>query len=422
MNTEAFGSIFSQLEYGGDSAKIVSEAHDELSGVFRGFEETALYNQNKVLNAFREQKIAVRHFAPTTGYGYGDDGRDALDRVFAAALHAKDALVRSQIVSGTHAIVLCFQGLLQPGDVLVGATGKPYDTIEEAIGLSGGADGSLKAFGVSYRQAELDGRGKLNIGEVLKLTKDAKVVFFQRSRGYAWRPALELDDLAACISAVKKENPGCIAVVDNCYGEFVETREPTDVGADLIAGSLIKNPGGGLAPTGGYVAGEPEYVERVAQRLTCPGIGREVGSYAQSYRPFYQGLFLAPHTVCQALKTAALFARVFEKMGIKTLPRSTDRRSDIIQSVEFDKEEMLVRFCQTIQSVSPVDSHVLPFPWDMPGYSHQVIMAAGAFVEGASIELSADGPIKQPYIAYLQGGLTYEHGLLAALHTVESLL
>ncbi|MGI6169641.1 MAG: aminotransferase class I/II-fold pyridoxal phosphate-dependent enzyme [Christensenellales bacterium] len=422
MQASFLESFFSSLQdEESRAAEIVSRAHRELGEVFQGFEKTALANQNKVLNAFREQNIAVRHFTPTTGYGYGDDGRDALDRVFASALRTQDALVRPQIVSGTHAIVLSLQGLLQPGDTLVSATGKPYDTIEQAIGISGDAPGSLKSFSVSYLQSELNPDGSLNMQAIVALAKDAKVVFFQRSRGYAWRKAIELEEMGRCIREIKKVNPTCAIVVDNCYGEFVEEQEPTDVGADLIAGSLIKNPGGGLAPTGGYVAGKATLVERVAQRLTCPGIGREVGSYAQSYRPFYQGLFLAPHTVCQALKGAALFARIFEIMGMKTLPLSTSRRSDIIQSVQFEKEEMLVKFCQTIQSISPVDSHVLPYPWEMPGYQDQVIMAAGAFVEGSSIELSADGPIKPPYIAYLQGGLTYEHCILAAFHVAKAL-
>ncbi|MDL2289574.1 methionine gamma-lyase family protein [Clostridia bacterium OttesenSCG-928-F22] len=409
---------------GGGSKKafsMVVEAEKALKGQFSAFEETAFLNQQKVLCAFEANEIAIRHFAPSTGYGYGDEGRDMLERLFANVFCAEDALVRPQIVSGTHAIALSLQGILHTGDIMVSGTGKPYDTMEQVIGISGEAPGSLKNMGVEYRQVELL-NGALDIPAILAHTKDATVLFLQRSRGYEWREALLLTQMKQCIAQVKAQNPACVVVVDNCYGEFTEVFEPLEMGADIIAGSLIKNPGGGIAPTGGYIAGKSALVDEIAQRLTCPGLGKEVGSYAQSYAPFYQGFFLAPHVVCQSLKGATLFSKVFEMLGYETLPASTAHRGDIIQSVRLQSEEQLIALCRAIQKASPVDSHVTPYPWDMPGYQHQVIMAAGAFVEGASLELSADAPIKKPYTAYIQGGLTYEHCKLAVLRVLSSLI
>lgn len=401
----------------------VEQAHDELAPVFSKIEKTEFLNQAKVLSALQEEGIGLRHFAPTTGYGYDDIGRDALDRVFAKSLGCEDALVRPQIASGTHALYLGISGLLLPGDTLVCATGKPYDTLEEAIGISGDAFGSLKQFNIDYQQVDLDAEGKIDLIRLKKtLECKPKVVHFQRSRGYAWRDALRPEDMAEAFSLVKAQAPDAYITVDNCYGEFTSEWEPSAFGADVLIGSLIKNPGGGIAPTGGYIAGTHECIEKIANRMTAPGIGREVGSYAGSYAPFFQGLFLAPHVTAQSLKSAALFARVFEKAGMLTMPASEAVRSDIIQSVQFRSAESLIAFCQSIQKASPVDSYVTPEPWDMPGYTHQVIMAAGAFVQGSSIELSADAPIVEPYTAYIQGALTYSHGKIGVMLALDALL
>jgi cystathionine beta-lyase family protein involved in aluminum resistance len=400
----------------------IEEAEEEVRPSFRAAEKIREYNQLKVLSALQQEGVALRHFAPTTGYGYDDIGRDALDRVFARALGTEDALVRPQFASGTHALTTMLFGLLMPGDEMLAATGKPYDTLEEAIGITGNAPGSLKAYGVSYAQVDLLESGNFDREGILKaIGPNTKVLYIQRSRGYAWRKALTIGDIADLIRAVKKEHPQIIVAVDNCYGEFIDLQEPGQVGADVMAGSLIKNPGGGIAPTGGYIAGRSELIERIAQRLTSPGIGREVGSYAASYAPFYQGLFLAPSVVCECVKGTLLCARVFEKLGFKVLPSSAEKREDIIQSICFNDEKMLVAFCQSIQKASPVDSMAVPYPWDMPGYQHQVIMAAGAFVQGSSIELSADAPIKPPYIAYMQGGLTYDHVKIGVACAVQRL-
>jgi len=405
------------------AVSFVEQAHEELAPVFARLEKTEFLTQAKVLNALQEEGIGLRHFAPTTGYGYDDIGRDALDRVFARSLGCEDALVRPQIASGTHALYLGISGLLLPGDTLLCATGKPYDTLEEAIGISGDAFGSLKQFNIAYDQVDLTADGKIDLVKLEKALASApKVVHFQRSRGYAWRDALLPEDMADAFALVKKLAPNAYITVDNCYGEFTAEQEPSAFGADVLIGSLIKNPGGGIAPTGGYIAGKHECIEMIANRMTAPGIGREVGSYAGSYAPFFQGLFLAPHVTCQSLKSAALFARVFEKAGMLTMPASDAVRSDIIQSVQFRTAESLIAFCQSIQKASPVDSYVTPMPWDMPGYAHQVIMAAGAFVQGSSIELSADAPIVEPYTAYIQGSLTYSHGKIGVMLALNALI
>ena len=394
-----------------------------LGEVFSLIDEVEAHTQARVLLAFQKEKIALRHFAPTTGYGYGDDGRDALDRVFAHALEAEDALVRPQFISGTHAIFTALSGLLEPNDTLLSITGKPYDTLEKAIGISGNEYGSLKCLGVQYRQVELKDDGTFDINAALAaLEKPAKVVYVQRSRGYSWRNAVLPEQMEPVFRAIHEKMPESIIVVDNCYGEFTCVHEPTFYGADVQIGSLIKNPGGGLAPTGGYIAGKAEFLERIAQRLTVPGMGREVGSYAGSYQPFFQGLFLAPHVTAQSLKTAALFAKVFELAGMQTMPPSDAKRSDIVQALRFSSEEALIAFCRSIQKAAPIDSFVLLEPWDMPGYTSKVIMAAGAFVQGASIELSADAPLCKPYTAYVQGGLTYAHGRIGAMFALDALL
>ncbi len=382
------------------------------AGAFAHIDEIEQTNTARVLRAFQKHRISTRHFAGTTGYGYGDIGRDALSDVFRDVLGAESALVRPQIASGTHALALCLYGVLRPGDVMLSAAGKPYDTLEEIIGHTGEAgNGSLREFGVRYRQVELTPHGALDIPQILtNLTDDVKLVLIQRSRGYDWRPSLGVSEIDDAIAAIHKKKSDVCVMVDNCYGEFTDEREPA---ADLMAGSLIKNPGGGIAPTGGYIAGKARFVEKVAYRLTSPGIGAEVGSYAGGYQPFFQGLFLAPHTVAQAKKTAVLAAKLFSELGFEVNPAYDETRNDIIQAIKFGAPEKLIKFCQAIQLASPVDSEAVPEPWDMPGYANPVIMAAGTFVAGASIELSADAPIRAPYTAYLQGALTYAHGKYA---------
>ncbi|MDD6888579.1 MAG: methionine gamma-lyase family protein [bacterium] len=403
--------------------EFVWNAEHQLDGVFQRIDSVESVTQMRVLEAFQNHGVAVRHFAPTTGYGYDDIGRDTLDLVFADALQAEAALVRPQFVNGTHAIFTALAGLTEPGDAILSITGSPYDTLEEAIGIRGDASQSLSRFGVTFEQIPLLEDGKIDLPAVLRrLQKQSyRIIYVQRSRGYGWRPSIDPRELEDVFAEIQKAAPDAVIVVDNCYGEFTTAIEPTAVGAHVIAGSLIKNPGGGLAPTGGYVAGKSECIERIAQRFTLPGMGREVGSYAGDYRLFYQGLFLAPHTVAQCLKSAALFACVFERLGYETLPASTDVRSDIIQSVRFQSAQELIAFCQCIQAAAPIDSFAVPQPWDMPGYAHQVIMAAGAFVQGATTELSADAPICEPYTAYLQGALTYAHGRIAAMLAYDAL-
>ena len=390
-----------------DAEKLVCAAEEDCRETFKKLEEVEEYNTQKVLNAFIAHRVSERHFAPTTGYGYDDVGRDTLSEIFAEVLGCESALMRPQIASGTHALALCLYGMLRPGDTLLSAAGKPYDTLEEVIGLNGAkGHGSLAEYGIGYRQTELKD-GKPDIDAILKgLDPSVRLVLIQRSRGYDWRPSLSVDEINAVIDAVHATKPDAYVMVDNCYGEFTDKAEPR---ADIMAGSLIKNAGGSLAPTGAYIAGKKECVEKVAYRLTSPGIGAEVGSYAAGYREFYQGLFMAPHIVCQALKTGCLFARTLELRGYTVHPTYKDKRNDIIQAVKFGTPEKLIAFIQAIQAYSPVDAEAIPEPWDMPGYQDPVIMAAGTFVSGASIELSADAPIRPPYIAYMQGGIVYAH-------------
>lgn len=399
------------------------KAERDLNGVFQRIDAVEAAVQMRVLTAFQKHRVASRHFMPTTGYGYDDIGRDTLDLIFADAVQAEAALVRPQLVNGTHAIFTALAGLTEPGDRILSITGMPYDTLEEAIGIRGDAPQSLARFGIGFDKIDLLEDGSIDVqsmDEVLQ-SESPRIIYLQRSRGYSWRPSITPQQMKEVFSLIKSLSRGSIIVVDNCYGEFTCAQEPTACGADVIAGSLIKNPGGGLAPTGGYIAGRADLVERIAQRLTLPGMGREIGSYAGDYRLFYQGLFLAPHTVAQCLKSAALFAKVFECLRLPTIPSSTDVRSDIIQSVRFSKAEDLIGFCQSIQAAAPVDSFATPQPWDMPGYAHQVIMAAGTFVQGATTELSADGPVCAPYTAYLQGALTYAHGRIAAMLAYDAL-
>lgn len=400
--------------------QLVQEAEKRCQPIFEKIDEIALYNTEKVLNALQNHQVAARHFAPTTGYGYDDVGRDTLEKLFADLFEADAAIVRPQIASGTHALSMCLFGLLKPGDELMYASGAPYDTLEDVIGVRGCPPGSLKEMGVSYCEVPMTDDGRIDLDGIRAAMKpNTTVVAVQRSRGYSSRPSLMPEDVKPLADMLHSEFPNACLMVDNCYGEFVCEKEPTQFGADVCVGSLIKNPGGGLAPTGGYLVGREDLIERISYRLTAPGIGREVGSYAGSYQPFYQGLFMAPHVVAQAVKTAVLAASACELLGMKSTPAPDARRTDIIQALELGTPERLIAFCQGIQMASPIDSMALPEPWDMPGYQHQVIMAAGTFVSGASIELSADAPMREPYLAFLQGGLTYSHGKLALIRTLE---
>ena len=404
-----------------DIQQLILQAEQDCAPIFARLEETELNNTRRVLDAFHAEDIAARHFSPTTGYGYDDIGRDALERVFARLFGTEAAIVRPSVACGTAALSLCLFGLLLPGDHLLSATGTPYDTMETVIGVKGNAVGSLKEMGVSFSQVEMtNGQTEIDIPGVLDaIRENTKVVLIQRSRGYAWRASLRPEEMENVIHAIHEKKPDVFVMVDNCYGEFICEKEPTHYGADVCVGSLIKNPGGGLAPTGAYLVGTERAIARIEARFTAPGLGREVGSYAASYQPFYQGLFIAPHTVTQALKTAILSARVFKLLGMKTTPAFDAPRADIIQAIEMQSPERLIAFCQGIQAASPVDASAMPEPWAMPGYENEVIMAAGTFVSGASIELSADAPMREPYTVYQQGGLTYAHGKIALLSALE---
>ncbi len=416
-------NILNQMGINRAVQSLVSGAESSLLHVYQKVQQTAEHNQYKVIDAFQTHRISSRHFAPTTGYGYSDEGRQALADVFARVTSAGHALLSPHISSGTHAISLALYAVLRPGDTLISVTGKPYDTLHQVIGISqhGKDVGSLADMGVHYRQVELGEDGVIDmvgVTDAIRSSEHPKALFIQRSRGYKWRCALSIKGIKEFITAVKAKFPDIIVIVDNCYGEFCESEEPTDVGADLIAGSMIKNPGGGIAPTGGYVAGRRDLVELAEYRHTCPGLGSEVGSYEASYRSFFQGLFMAPHVVGEALKGSILCAKVFETLGYKVFPAHDDSRSDITQSILLGDEKLLLAYTAGIQKAAAIDSHAVPVPWDMPGYDDQIVMAAGTFVQGASIELSADAPVKPPYIVYAQGALTYAHmklGLMYAL-------
>ncbi|NCE65227.1 hypothetical protein D1159_11730 [Pseudoflavonifractor sp. 524-17] len=399
------------------------EAQSGLREQFDRIDAIAEENTQKVLAAFQKYRVDESCFAGTTGYGYDDLGRDRLEQIYADIFGTEDALVRINFVNGTHAIACALFGALKPGDVLVSAVGAPYDTLLGVIGVTDKGPGSLKSYGVSYRQVDLadDAPDPEGLARAVRDPK-VKAVLIQRSKGYSTRSSLSVEEIGVLCRVVRENNPNAAILVDNCYGEFVEAREPTQAGADLVVGSLIKNPGGGLAPTGGYLAGRRDLIEGAAMRLTVPGIGRECGCTMGSSRALYQGLFLAPHTVAQAVKTAVFAAKIMEGLGYRTEPASDTVRRDIIQMIHFGAPEPLKRFCKGIQSGAPVDSYVTPEPWAMPGYDSPVIMAAGAFIQGASIELSCDAPMREPYTAYLQGGLTYESGKAGVLLAVEELL
>ena len=398
------------------------EILDGLKERFEAIDEVAEYNQMKVLNAMQECKVSDIHFAATTGYGYNDLGRDTLEEVYAKVFHTEDALVRPQLVSGTHALSIALSSQLRPGDELLSPVGKPYDTLEEVIGIRESV-GSLAEYGVTYRQVDLLEDGSFDWENIRKaINEKTKMVTIQRSKGYQTRPTLSVARIAELIKFVKDIKPDLICMVDNCYGEFVETIEPTDVGADMCVGSLIKNPGGGLAPIGGYIVGKKECIERAAARLTSPGLGKEVGASLGVISSFYQGFFLAPTVTAGALKGAIFAANVYEKLGFGVVPNGTESRHDIIQAVTFGTPEGVIEFCKGIQAAAPVDSFVVPEPWAMPGYDSDVIMAAGAFVQGSSIELSADAPIKPPYAVYFQGGLTWNHAKFGILMSLQKLV
>ena len=391
---------------------------------FSEIDDITEYCQLKVLSAFIKNGVSEAAMAGSTGYGYDDRGREILERVMAQAMGAEDALMRHNFVSGTHTLTVALFGILRPGDKILSLTGRPYDTIIGVFGIDGKSDGSLADFGVEYRQAELlpDGTPDIaRIKEMLKADK-YKMAYIQRSRGYSTRPSLTVDDIEKLCRAVREVSPDSIIMVDNCYGEFTEKKEPCEVGADIVAGSLIKNPGGGIAPTGGYIAGRHDLVEKCAARLTCPGVGREVGATLGHSRELYMGLFAAPHVVGEAMKTAVYASALFEDLGFEVTPRYDEKRGDIIQCVTLGTKEGLVAFCQGMQSGAPVDSFVVPEPWDMPGYDDPVIMAAGAFTLGASIELSADGPLREPFAAWMQGGLNFHSARAGVLLAAQKML
>lgn len=395
---------------------------EELKERFAAIDETAEYNQIKVLAAMQEHQVSEACLLGTTGYGYNDLGRDTLEAVYASVFHTEDALVRPQITCGTHALALALMSNLRPGDELLSPVGKPYDTLEEVIGIRP-SKGSLKEYGISYKQVDLLPDGEFDYENIRKnITEKTRLVTIQRSKGYQTRPTLSVERIGRLIAFIKEIKPDVICMVDNCYGEFVERTEPTDVGADMVVGSLIKNPGGGLAPIGGYIAGKKECVENAAFRLTSPGLGKEVGASLGILSSFYQGFFLAPTVTAAALKGAVFASNLYERLGYRVIPNGSESRHDIIQAIELGSPEALVAFCQGIQAGAPVDSHVTPEPWDMPGYDAKVIMAAGAFVSGSSIELSADGPLKEPYAVYFQGGLTWQHAKFGILRSLQSMV
>ena len=412
---EALGISREVYEYGEAVAESLKER-------FAGIDATAEYNQLKILKGMQSRQVSEACLLGTTGYGYNDLGRDTLEQVYASVFHTEDALVRPQITCGTHALALALMSNLRPGDELLSPVGKPYDTLEEVIGIRP-SKGSLAEYGVTYAQVDLLPDGGFDYDNIRRaINERTRLVTIQRSKGYQTRPTLPVAGIGELIAFVKGIKPDVICMVDNCYGEFVETMEPSDVGADMVVGSLIKNPGGGLAPIGGYIAGRRECVENAAYRLTSPGLGKEVGASLGVLKDFYQGFFLAPTVTAGALKGSIFAANIYEGLGYPVVPDGRESRHDIIQAVTFNNPEGVVAFCQGIQAAAPVDSHVTPQPWDMPGYDSQVIMAAGAFVSGSSIELSADGPIKPPYAVYFQGGLTWQHAKFGILRSLQSLV
>ena len=422
MSQNAIEEMYAELGISRQVFAFGQKIEQELLPRFAKIQKTAEYNQLKVVRAMQKCRVSAECFQSGTGYGYNDIGRDTLEEVYANVFHTEAALVRAQITCGTHALAVALAGNLRPGDELLSISGKPDDTLEEVIGIRP-SNGSLAEYGVSYRQVDLLADGSFDFDGIrAAIRPNTKLVEIQRSKGYQTRPTLSVQAIAEAIRFVKNVNPDILILVDNCYGEFVEEEEPSDFGADMVVGSLIKNPGGGLAPIGGYIAGTKKCIENAAYRLTSPGLGREVGASLGVNRDFFQGLFLAPTVVAGALKGAIFAANIYERLGFKVVPNGTEDRHDIIQAVEFGTPEGLVAFCEGIQFAAPVDSYVTPEPWAMPGYDSDVIMAAGAFIQGSSIELSADGPLKPPYAAYFQGGLTWEHAKLGILRSLQRLV
>lgn len=414
--------MYEQLGIGSQVLEFGKKVETSLAERFFKIDETAEFNQMKVIKAMQDNRVSDIHFAATTGYGYNDLGRDTLEDVYASVFHGEAALVRPNLISGTHALHIALSGNLRPGDELLSPVGKPYDTLEEVIGIRE-SRGSLKEYGVTYRQVDLLPDGSFDYEGIRNAVNEkTKLVTIQRSKGYATRPTLSVERIGRLISFIKEIRPDLICMVDNCYGEFVEKTEPIDVGADMIVGSLIKNPGGGLAPIGGYIVGKKDCIDNASYRLSAPGLGKEVGASLGLNQSFYQGLFLAPTVVAGALKGAVFAANIYEKLGFAVVPDGAEPRHDIIQAITFGTPEGVIAFCQGIQAAAPVDSFVSPEPWAMPGYDAPVIMAAGAFVQGSSIELSADGPIKPPYAVYFQGGLTWYHAKLGILKSLQKLV
>ena len=422
MDINGMNQMYESLGISREVREFAAETKKALRERFEAIDAVAEYNQMKVIKGMQDNRVSDIHFAATTGYGYNDLGRDTLEDVYASVFHGESALVRPQLMSGTHALHVALSGNLRPGDELLSPVGKPYDTLEEVIGIRDSV-GSLKEYGVVYRQVDLFEDGSFDYeGIAAAINERTKLVTIQRSKGYATRPTLSVKRIGELISFIKNIKPDVICMVDNCYGEFVETLEPTDVGADMIVGSLIKNPGGGLAPIGGYIVGRKDCIERASYRLSAPGLGKEVGASLGLNQQLYQGLFLSPVVVSGALKGAIFAANIYERLGYGVVPDGSESRHDIIQAITFGTPEGVISFCKGIQAAAPVDSYVTPEPWDMPGYDSPVIMAAGAFVQGSSIELSADGPIKPPYAVYFQGGLTWYHAKLGILKSLQQLL
>lgn len=390
---------------------------------FDSIDKIREYNQYKVISAMQENRLDYTHFYWNTGYGYGDIGREKVESIFASVFHTEDALVRPSIASGTHALYLTLSGILQYGDEVIAATGKPYDTMLTVLGVENNEPCNLKEAGVIYKEVALNEDYSIDCDGIIKAVTDkTKLIMFQRSTGYSFRPAFTMDKIKAAIDKIRLVYPNIYIMVDNCYGEFIDTIEPSDIGADVTVGSLIKNPGGGIALSGGYIAGKKILIDRIANRLTAPGVGKEIGLTYGTTRNTLQGLFFAPHISSEAIKGALLFGGVFNSLGYEITPKLDDRRSDIIQAIKFNNPDLVIKICEAIQAASPVDAHVTPIPWDMPGYTNQVIMASGAFVSGSSIELSADAPIRDPYIAYIQGGLFYDHAKLGVMISLQKML
>ncbi|CDD55858.1 cystathionine gamma-lyase [Bacteroides pectinophilus CAG:437] len=425
MNAEQLENMGKMYESMGLSRELLDYSKkiaDSLKPRFDAIDEIAEYNQMKVIAAMQKNRVSAEHLYGTTGYGYNDAGRETLEAVYADIFHTEDALVRPQITCGTHALNVALAANLRPGDELMSPVGKPYDTMDEIIGIRP-SKGSLAEYGITYAQADLKPDGSFDYDAIkAAINERTKLVTIQRSKGYAQRPTLSVERIGELIAFIKSIKSDVICMVDNCYGEFVQTIEPSDVGADLIVGSLIKNPGGGLAPCGGYIAGKKEYVEQAAYRLTSPGLGKEVGATLGVNQSFFQGLFMAPVVTAGALKGAIFAANLYERLGFKVIPNGSEPRFDIIQAIELGSAEGLIAFCKGIQAAAPVDSYVTPEPWDMPGYDSEVIMAAGAFVQGSSIELSADGPLREPYSVFFQGGLTWYHAKLGIMMSLQKMI